>query len=101
MILSKWKNVLSATFLMFLVYKFYCLGPAIDILYFLQTEIIRSDEILDGHLTMKEVCRIYGLYSKVNKCHTFRTVCFKSVSVAVHPISTEDRQNMQEALTSS
>ncbi|XP_068716208.1 uncharacterized protein [Montipora foliosa] len=28
------------------------------------TEIIRSDEILDGHLTMKEVCRIYGLYSK-------------------------------------
>ena len=25
-----------------------------------------SDEILDGHLTMKEVCRIYGLYSKVN-----------------------------------
>lgn len=33
---------------------------------FSQTEIIRSDEILDGHLTMKEVCRIYGLYSKVN-----------------------------------
>ena len=32
----------------------------------IQTEIIRSDEILDGHLTMKEVCRIYGLYSKVN-----------------------------------
>jgi len=30
----------------------------------LQTEIIRSDEILDGNLTMKEVCRIYGLYSK-------------------------------------
>jgi len=28
------------------------------------TEVIRSDEILDGHLTMKEVCRIYGLYSK-------------------------------------
>ena len=36
------------------------------LLYFEQTEIIRSDEILDGHLTMKEVCRIYGLYSKVN-----------------------------------
>ena len=32
----------------------------------LQTEIIRSDEILDENLTMKEVCRIYGLYSKVN-----------------------------------
>ncbi|XP_074624078.1 uncharacterized protein LOC141882039 isoform X2 [Acropora palmata] len=28
------------------------------------TEIIRSDEILDDDLTMKEVCRIYGLYSK-------------------------------------
>ncbi|XP_067021559.1 polycomb complex protein BMI-1-A-like [Acropora muricata] len=28
------------------------------------TEIIRSDEILDENLTMKEVCRIYGLYSK-------------------------------------
>ncbi|KAJ7371938.1 hypothetical protein OS493_022036 [Desmophyllum pertusum] len=28
------------------------------------TEITRSDEILVDHLTMKEVCRIYGLYSK-------------------------------------
>ncbi|XP_068670154.1 uncharacterized protein [Montipora foliosa] len=28
------------------------------------TEIIRFDEILDGHLSVKEVCRIYGLYSK-------------------------------------
>ena len=35
--------------------------------FFPQTEIIRSDEILDGHLTMKEVCRIYGLYSKVSR----------------------------------
>ncbi|XP_068670155.1 uncharacterized protein [Montipora foliosa] len=29
-----------------------------------ETEIIRFDEILDGHLSVKEVCRIYGLYSK-------------------------------------
>lgn len=93
MILSKWKNVLSVTFLMFLVYILY--------IFFLQTEIIRSDEILDGHLTMKEVCRIYGLYSKVNKCSTSRTVCVKPVSVAVHSISTEDKNNMQEALVSS
>ena len=37
----------------------------ISLLHFPQTEIIRSDEILDGDLTMKDVCRIYGLYSKV------------------------------------
>ncbi|XP_022785918.1 polycomb complex protein BMI-1-B-like isoform X1 [Stylophora pistillata] len=29
-----------------------------------QAEIIRSDEILDGQLTMREVSRIYGLYAK-------------------------------------
>ena len=36
-------------------------------MHFPQTEIIRSDEILDDDLTMKEVCRIYGLYSKVRR----------------------------------
>ena len=30
-----------------------------------KVEIIRSDEILDGQLTMREVSRIYGLYAKV------------------------------------
>ncbi|KAJ7371933.1 hypothetical protein OS493_022031 [Desmophyllum pertusum] len=29
-----------------------------------QAEVIRCDEILDGHLTMREVSRIYGLYAK-------------------------------------
>ena len=27
--------------------------------------MIRSDEILDDHLTMREVSRMYGLYAKV------------------------------------
>jgi len=30
-----------------------------------QVEVIRCDEILDGHLTMRDVSRIYGLYAKV------------------------------------
>lgn len=30
-----------------------------------KVEIIRSDEILDGQLAMREVSRIYGLYAKV------------------------------------
>jgi len=29
-----------------------------------QVEVIRCDEILDGHLTMRDVSRIYGLYAK-------------------------------------
>ncbi|KAJ7371931.1 hypothetical protein OS493_022029 [Desmophyllum pertusum] len=29
-----------------------------------KAEVIRCDEILDGHLTMREVSRIYGLYAK-------------------------------------
>lgn len=29
-----------------------------------QVEMIRSDEILDGHLTIREVSRMYGLYAK-------------------------------------
>lgn len=41
-----------------------------------KVEIIRSDEILDGQLTMREVSRIYGLYAKVltNK-GTFKVLC--------------------------
>ena len=31
----------------------------------LKAEVIRCDEILDGHLTMREVSQIYGLYAKV------------------------------------
>ena len=33
--------------------------------YFFQAELVRSDELLDDSLTMKEVSQIYGLYSKV------------------------------------
>ena len=32
---------------------------------FFQAELVRSDELLDDSLTMKEVSQIYGLYSKV------------------------------------
>lgn len=32
---------------------------------FLKVEIVRSDEILSDHLTMKELWRIYGLHTKV------------------------------------
>ena len=31
----------------------------------IKVEVIRCDEILDGHLTMRDVSRIYGLYAKV------------------------------------
>ena len=47
-------------------FKFQFIKAVKVFFFFSQTEITRSDEILDGHLTMKEVCRIYGLYSKVN-----------------------------------
>ena len=42
-----------------------------------KVEIIRSDEILDGQLTMREVSRIYGLYAKVltNSKGTFKVLC--------------------------
>ena len=34
---------------------------------FFQAELVRSDELLDDSLTMKEVSQIYGLYSKVRR----------------------------------
>lgn len=41
-----------------------------------KVEIIRSDEILDGQLTMREVSRIYGLYAKVlTNEGTFKVLC--------------------------
>ena len=43
---------------MFITWIYLCIS-------FFQAELVRSDELLDDSLTMKEVSQIYGLYSKV------------------------------------
>ena len=43
----------------------------IDSCNIFQPELVRSDELLDDSLTMKEVSQIYGLYAKVRRVFVF------------------------------